>query len=84
MINIKKNIRNKSKIVLKNEADEKLNHTTGDVYFRIIEMQNDTIQRNEDDILIKIDISLKESLFGFEKKIEHLSGDIININNGFK
>jgi DnaJ homolog subfamily B member 11 len=55
-------------------ADELVGHLAGDLVFSIQQIPHPFFVRHGDDIHTSIEISLKDSLLGFVKTLEHLDG----------
>lgn len=55
-------------------ADELVGHLPGDLIFTIHQIPHPYFVRHGDDIHTAIDISLRDSLLGFVKTLEHLDG----------
>jgi len=67
------------KIVLKNKGDVKKDYEQGDIIIDIIELEHPFFIRKMDDLIININITLKESLLGVKKYIYHLDSNKIEI-----
>lgn len=78
---IERGMKNESKIVFRNKADEKPNMEAGHVNFIIQEMPHPLFKRKGADLLITKTISLNEALCGFEWKITHLDNREIIIKS---
>jgi len=57
-----------------------LQHSTGDLYVTIIQKEHPNFSRVSNNLFLKLDITLKESLVGFEKVIQHVNGKEMKIN----
>lgn len=55
-------------------ADELVGHLAGDLIFTIQQIPHPYFVRHGDDIHTAIDISLRDSLLGFVRTLEHLDG----------
>lgn len=60
-------------------ADEAVGHTPGDLIFTIRQIPDTFFQRKGDDLHVSMDITLQESLIGFEKIFEHLDGHKVTV-----
>mmetsp|Transcript_24468 Transcript_24468/g.59919 ORF Transcript_24468/g.59919 Transcript_24468/m.59919 type:complete len:413 (+) Transcript_24468:65-1303(+) len=78
---IEKGMKNESKIVFRNKADEKPNMEAGHVNFIIQQKPHPLFKRKGADLLITKSISLNEALCGFEWKITHLDNREIIIKS---
>ncbi|XBW37774.1 hypothetical protein QEN19_003355 [Hanseniaspora menglaensis] len=69
-----------TKLTFKNEGDfNPATRRRKNIQFVIQEKQNDIYQRDGDDLIYYLPITLKESLLGFEKQINTIDGKRINI-----
>ena len=55
-------------------ADEAVGHTPGDLIFIIKQIPHNTFTRQDDNLLMDMQITLLESLTGFRKTIQHVDG----------
>lgn len=60
-------------------ADEAVGHISGDLIFRIKQVPDAHFTRQGDDLYMSINISLLDSLVGFETSFAHLDGHLVNI-----
>lgn len=65
------------RIIFKHEADEKLNHETGDIVIILNQIPDQQFQREGVHLYIKKEIVLIEALCGGEFYIKHLDGKIL-------
>lgn len=79
-VNIPIGINNNEEIVLK-EQGHIMNSKQGDVHVRIIINKHEYFEKQDMDLIYKHRISLKEALCGFRFSIEHLNGEILNLNH---
>jgi DnaJ homolog subfamily A member 2 len=70
-------------IRLEGEADQVPGaEVTGDIVFHLVELPDDTFQRTGNDLSTKLDITLSEALFGFNRVVvKHLDGRGIELNH---
>merc|ERR1712230_233784 len=70
-------------IRLEGEADQVPGaEVTGDIVFHLVELPDDNFQRTGNDLSAKLDITLAESLFGFNRVVvKHLDGRGIELNH---
>ena len=66
-------------IFLQGVGNENLVTTAGDLIVRVNVLKNDIFDRDENDLIIKVNITLKEALLGFNRTIVHLNGTKITI-----
>jgi DnaJ homolog subfamily B member 4 len=66
------------KLILKEKGHVNLSHK-GDIYIHIVELEHPFFSRTGNDLIIKLDITLKESLLGVKKKLYHLDSNKIEI-----
>lgn len=71
-VNIEKGVKDKTKIILKNKGDEIPHGEAGNINIIINEIPHPKFYRKGLDLYYKCDISLLESLCGFELDFEHL------------
>lgn len=74
-IKIPKGTNNKDKIILKGEGNVQDGFPPGDIIITIIQIPS-IFERKNLDLILRIRISLKESLVGFERDIECINGTI--------
>jgi DnaJ homolog subfamily B member 11 len=60
-------------------ADEAVGHIAGDLIFRVKQVPDAHFTRQGDDLYMSINISLLDSLVGFETSFAHLDGHIVHI-----
>lgn len=60
-------------------ADEAVGHISGDLIFRVKQVPDAHFTRQGDDLYMSINISLLDSLVGFETSFPHLDGHMVNI-----
>lgn len=53
---------------------------SGNIVLTVQEIKHPVFERKQNDLKIKIDISLREALLGFEKVISHLDGHLVTID----
>lgn len=80
-VHIDKGMSDGQKITFTGEADEEPGKETGDVVMVIDEVQHETFQRKNLDLIMKLQIELSEALCGFKRAIEHLDGRKIVITS---
>jgi DnaJ family protein B protein 11 len=61
-------------------ADELVGHIAGDLVFTIHQIPHPYFVRRGDDIHTSIEISLRDSLLGFVRTLEHLDGHKVTID----
>ena len=67
-------------IKIANFGDESLVGAPSDLEVTIIEIPTEKWSRQQNDLVYLMEISLEESIFGFEKQFEHLSGETIPVS----
>jgi len=67
-------------MTFKSAADEYINVRAGNILLLVQEIKHPVFERKQNDLKIKIDISLREALLGFEKVISHLDGHLVTID----
>jgi DnaJ homolog subfamily A member 2 len=70
-------------IRLEGEADQVPGaEATGDIVFHLVELPDDNFQRTGNDLSTKLDVTLSEALFGFNRVVlKHLDGRGIELNH---
>ena len=63
-------------------GDERLNGAPSDVVFQLVEIADDKFVRDKNDLKITLEITLQEAILGFSRKITHLDGRQIEIEEG--
>lgn len=61
-------------------ADDRQDMGTSDLVFQMVEMPHKFFRRQLNDLYCVVDITLKEALLGFKKKIKHLDNHFVKIN----
>ncbi|CAD8182611.1 unnamed protein product [Paramecium octaurelia] len=77
---IEKGIQDKQTIKYENMADERNDSGTSDLVFQIEQIPHAFFQRQGTDLRCKVEITLKEALLGFKKKIKHLDNHFVRID----
>ncbi|KAF0530529.1 DnaJ-domain-containing protein [Gigaspora margarita] len=81
-IYIEKGMQNNQKIVMQGEADQEPGVETGDVILVLEQKPHDRFERQGDDLLTEVNISITEALCGFSKVlVTHLDGRGLIINH---
>ncbi|XP_053556548.1 dnaJ homolog subfamily A member 4 [Bombina bombina] len=80
-VHIKKGMRDGQKIVFHDEGDQEPGLEPGDVVIVLDQRDHDVYQRQEENLIMKIEIQLVEALCGFKKTIETLDGRILAITS---
>lgn len=60
-------------------ADEAVGHIPGDLIFRVKQIPDSQFTRHGEDLYMSINISLLDSLVGFQTSFEHLDGHRVDI-----
>jgi DnaJ homolog subfamily A member 2 len=79
-IPLKNGIKSGNKIKVDNKGHQFKNKKTHLIII-IIEKEHETFKRDNDNLIIEMEIKLYQSLLGFTKILKHLDGRIIEINN---
>jgi len=79
---IKQGLKAGSKIKYAGAGDITENGQQQDVHFLIQEKPNDVFTRDGDDLVMKVDIELKEALTGWSKTIKTIDGRQLNVSAG--
>lgn len=73
-VHVEKGMKDNQKILFRGEGDQQPDTQPGDVIIVVQQKPHDVFQRNGDDLHIKHEITLTESLCGFEFVVKHLDG----------
>ncbi|KAM3940277.1 dnaJ homolog subfamily A member 4-like [Leptodactylus fuscus] len=73
-VHIKKGMKDGQKIVFHGEGDQEPGLEPGDVVIVLDQKEHEVYQRQDDNLVMKMEISLVEALCGFKKTIETLDG----------
>jgi DnaJ-related protein SCJ1 len=76
---VERGMPNGHQIRFEQEADENPDITPGDVIFKIVTAPHKRFVRVENDLHLKMNISLLEALVGFSKVIKHLDGHDVKV-----
>eukprot|EP00026_Physarum_polycephalum_P008756 Phypoly_transcript_08856.p1 GENE.Phypoly_transcript_08856~~Phypoly_transcript_08856.p1 ORF type:complete len:365 (+),score=60.90 Phypoly_transcript_08856:88-1182(+) len=79
MVSIERGMMDGEKITFSQQADEAPDTTPGDLIFRIVTAPHKRFVRQGDNLHFSLTISLLEALVGFNKKIKHLDGHIVEV-----
>ena len=66
-------------VLFKGESEQGFDFYPGDVYVKLNEVPHPTIKRDGNNLKTNIDISLKDAILGFERRIPHLDGHNVYI-----
>lgn len=69
---VEKGMRDGDKILFKGESEQGFEFYPGDVYLTLKQHPHPLFKRQKNDLLLNLDVSLKEAILGFDKKIKHL------------
>lgn len=67
-------------LTYRNAADEFLNVRSGNINVKVEEIAHPVFKREGVNLKLHMEITLREALLGFEKKIIHLDGHIVEVN----
>ncbi len=76
---LEKGMKNGDVVLFKGESEQGFDFYPGDVYVKLNEISHPTFKREGNDLRTTIDISLKEAILGFERRIPHLDGHTVYI-----
>jgi len=79
MVSIERGMVDGERITFSQQADEAPDTTPGDLIFRIVTAPHKRFVRQGDNLHFSLTISLLEALVGFNKKIKHLDGHIVDV-----
>jgi len=80
-VNIEKGMKNNQKITFAGEADEAPGTIPGDIVFVVQEKEHSLFKRKGSDLIMTKNISLVESLCGYEFTITHLDNRILKVKS---
>ena len=72
-------MREGDKVLFKGESEQGFEFYPGDVYLTLKQHPNNQFKRLKNDLLMNVEVSLKQALLGFEKNIKHLDGHTVQI-----
>ncbi|MEE6519103.1 hypothetical protein FKM82_030570 [Ascaphus truei] len=78
-VDIKKGMRDGQKIVIHGEGDQEPGLEPGDIVIVLDQRDHELFHRQEDNLIMKMEIQLVEALCGFKKNIETMDGRILLI-----
>ena len=67
------------KILFKGESQQGFEFYPGDVYLTLHQHPHNLFKRQKNDLLVNLDISLKDAILGFDRKIKHLDGHEVQV-----
>ena len=67
-------------IAYRDQADEFINVRPGAVTVKVQQLEHPVFTRVDNDLKVRLHISLKEALLGFEKTLVHLDGAMVRFN----
>jgi len=67
-------------ITYKDASDEFINVRPGNINIKVIQLDDPNFERKGDDLKVRVHISLKQALLGFEHTIKHLDGHLVRID----
>ena len=66
---------NDHKLLFKGQGHQTLDGNYGDLIVQLVNFKHPTFVREEDNLIMSLDITFKEALVGFERTIKHLDGN---------
>ena len=67
------------KILFKGESEQGFEFYPGDVYLTLHQAPHALFKRQKNDLLVNLDITLKDAILGFDRKLRHLDGHEVDI-----
>ena len=67
-------------ITYKEAADEYVNVKPGAIVIKVVQLEHELFQRQGNDLKVRMDISLKEALLGFQMEFPHLDGHMVKVD----
>eukprot|EP00483_Globobulimina_turgida_P005934 UN05944 len=74
-------MRDGQEIVFREKSEERPGHITGDLIAVIKQENHRYFNREGDDMRTAVDLDLKQALLGFDLNIEHLDGELVNLDH---
>jgi DnaJ-class molecular chaperone len=71
------------KVLFKGESEQGFEFFPGDVFVTLRQQSHPYLVRVKNDLKVKVTISLKEAILGFERKIKQLDGRTIDITGDY-
>jgi DnaJ-class molecular chaperone len=71
---VEKGMRAGDKVQFKGESEQGFEFYPGDVYLTLHQGPHALFKRQKNDLLVNLDISLKDAILGFDRKLKHLDG----------
>merc|ERR1740130_245387 len=81
-VHVEKGMKHGQKITFAGEADESPGVLAGDVVFVVQQKDHELFKRKGADLIMEKEITLQESLCGFNFPLQHLDGRYLTINSG--
>ena len=76
---LEKGMRAGDVVLFKGESEQGFDFYPGDVYVKLHEVPHPTLKREGNNLNTNIEISLKEAILGFQRRIQHLDGHTVYI-----
>ncbi|KAE8633846.1 hypothetical protein XENTR_v10002115 [Xenopus tropicalis] len=80
-VHINKGMKDGQKIMFSGEGDQEPGLEPGDVVIVLDQKEHDVYQRQQNDLIMKMNITLVEALCGFKKPIETMDGRILQVTS---
>ncbi|OCU01547.1 dnaJ heat shock protein family (Hsp40) member A4 L homeolog isoform X1 [Xenopus laevis] len=80
-IHVDKGMKDGQKIVFNGEGDQEPGLEAGDVVIVLDQKEHDIYQRQDNDLIMKMEIKLVEALCGFKKPIETMDGRVLLVTS---
>lgn len=81
LVDIERGVKDGHEISFIGEGDATSNKYAGDLIFRLVTVPHSVFTRKGNDLFMILNLSLKEALVGFTKKITHLDGREVEIKH---
>eukprot|EP00331_Platyophrya_macrostoma_P009905 CAMPEP_0176423324 /NCGR_PEP_ID=MMETSP0127-20121128/10217_1 /TAXON_ID=938130 /ORGANISM="Platyophrya macrostoma, Strain WH" /LENGTH=352 /DNA_ID=CAMNT_0017804255 /DNA_START=71 /DNA_END=1129 /DNA_ORIENTATION=+ len=78
---IEKGIKHGQKMTFSGVGNEYADKAASDVHFEIVEVPHPVFTRKDNDLHMKMNLTLHQALLGFSKKVKHLDGRILTIES---
>lgn len=79
-VQIERGMHQSDTVVFKYMASQMPGHSPGDVIFNLKPRPDERFRRSGNDLRISIDITLKEALLGWVRRIYHLDGHVVHLS----
>jgi DnaJ-class molecular chaperone len=79
LVTLEKGVANGHTVTMSGAGDEFHDKASSDILFTFLEVPHKTFTRNNNDLAVKVQLSLEEALVGFSKEVRHLDGRQVKV-----